>query len=79
MKPRFASLLSLAVVCAAPAFADNNCSGLPSAAQLKTLLVAAQNVQKPIGGLFEGTRMWGAVVNRNGEVCAAHPSMPVGT
>src|SRR5207253_3487015 len=23
-----------------------------------------------VGGLFNGTRMWGAVVNRDGEVCA---------
>ncbi|PWT90735.1 MAG: heme-binding protein [Blastocatellia bacterium] len=46
------------------------CQNLPSAAQLHDLLVQAQNVNKPIGGLFEGTRMWGAVVNRDGELCA---------
>lgn len=58
---------------AAPANASAHaagCQSLPSAAQLRQLLVQAQNVNKPIGGLFEGTRMWGAVVNRNGEVCA---------
>jgi uncharacterized protein GlcG (DUF336 family) len=47
-----------------------NCQNLPSAARLKQLLVQAQNVNKPIGGLFEGERMWAAVVNRDGEVCA---------
>jgi uncharacterized protein GlcG (DUF336 family) len=47
-----------------------NCQNLPSAAQLRQLLVQAQNVNKPIGGLFQGERMWAAVVNRDGEVCA---------
>jgi len=46
------------------------CQNLPSESELRQLLVQAQNVNKPIGGLFEGTRMWGAVVNRDGEVCA---------
>lgn len=48
------------------------CQGLPNAAQLRHLL---QNAAKPenggqVGGLFGGTRMWGAVVNRDGAVCA---------
>jgi uncharacterized protein GlcG (DUF336 family) len=59
---------------AAPAnsgkFIAGTCQNLPSAAQLRQLLIQAQNVNKPIGGLFEGTRMWAAVVNRDGEVCA---------
>lgn len=46
------------------------CENLPSASDLRQLLVQAQNVNKPIGGLFQGTRMWGAVVNRDGAVCA---------
>src|SRR5215510_15132314 len=46
------------------------CQDLPSESQLRQLLVQAQNVNKPIGGLFEGKRMWGAVVNRDGTVCA---------
>src|SRR5262245_47541303 len=50
------------------------CQNLPSAAQLRQLLVQAQNVNKPIGGLFEGTRMWAAVVNRDGEICAYNTS-----
>lgn len=50
------------------------CQGLPTAAQLQALLVAAQggspNSPGAAGGLFNGERMWGAVVNRDGEVCA---------
>lgn len=50
------------------------CENLPSESQLRQLLQQAQNINKPIGGLFEGTRMWGAVVNRDGAVCAAATS-----
>lgn len=46
------------------------CENLPSAALLRQLLVQAQNVNKPIGGLFQGVKMWGAVVNRDGAVCS---------
>ena len=46
------------------------CENLPSASQLRQLLVQAQNVNKPIGGLFQGEKMWGAVVNRDGAVCS---------
>ena len=46
------------------------CSGLPTAGQLKQFLVAAPSHDGEAGGLFHGTRMWGAVVNRNGELCA---------
>lgn len=69
----FASL-TVPAQTASPAKAEksgaSNCQNLPSAAQLRQFLIAAQNVNKPIGGLFEGTRMWGAVVNRDGELCA---------
>ena len=67
--------------------ADNNgdrrnaCDGLPTASQLNAMLksVAPANTEGsaatgPIGGLFNGTRMWAAVVNRDGEVCAAAAS-----
>ena len=47
-----------------------NCSGLPTAGQLKQLLAAAPSHGGDAGGLFHGTRMWAAVVNRNGELCA---------
>ncbi len=45
-----------------------NCIGLPTAAEIKQALIAAGG--PAIGGLFNGTRMWGAVVNRDGELCA---------
>jgi uncharacterized protein GlcG (DUF336 family) len=57
---------------------DNNasCTGLPTAAQLKAALVAAPNytgagIKPPVGGLFNGTKMWAAVVNRSGVLCAS--------
>jgi uncharacterized protein GlcG (DUF336 family) len=50
------------------------CAELPGAAQLRQLLRDAAETDKPIGGLFEGKLMWGAVVNRNGEFCAANTS-----
>jgi uncharacterized protein GlcG (DUF336 family) len=50
------------------------CQNLPSESQLRQLLVQAQDVNKPIGGLFNGTRMWAAVVNRDGAVCAFNTS-----
>jgi len=48
----------------------SGCQNLPSESQLRQLLVQAQEVNKPIGGLFQGTKMWAAVVNRDGAVCA---------
>lgn len=51
---------------------QTNCQGLPSEAQLKALLNNAAG--PPIGGLFDGTRMWAAVVNRDGELCGASTS-----
>ncbi len=64
--------LSLA---ASPNGNGNDCAGLPSVAQLKTLLKDAPSLNTPplagtVGGLFNGTRMWGAIVNRKGEVCS---------
>ena len=54
---------------AVPAFSQGtNCTGLPTASQLNTLLAAAAGAD--VGGLFNGARMWAAVVNRSGEVCA---------
>jgi uncharacterized protein GlcG (DUF336 family) len=48
-----------------------DCRGLPNAAQLRAWLNAAPGAGGEAGGLFHGTRMWGAVVNRYGEVCSA--------
>jgi uncharacterized protein GlcG (DUF336 family) len=47
-----------------------NCQGLPNEAALRGSLVAAPAAGGDAGGLFHGTRMWGAVVNRDGEICA---------
>lgn len=44
------------------------CVGLPTQAELKHLLNSAGG--NNAGGLFDGTRMWAAVVNRDGEICA---------
>lgn len=65
------AVLLIAHFQASPA-AANNCHGLPGAADIKAALVAAAD--PTIGGLFSGSRMWGAVVNRDGEFCAAAPS-----
>jgi len=69
-----AAAATLICLTTATAQKTSNCQNLPSEAQLRQLLVQAQNVNKPIGGLFEGTRMWAAVVNRDGEVCAYNTS-----
>lgn len=63
-----------------------NCRNVPTAAQLKAALQSSALMAVPagnvgpsaigggpitnIGGLFNGTKMWAAVVNRDGEVCA---------
>ena len=57
--------------------APANCADLPPAAQLKTLLKGAGSQAAPngdAGGLFHGERMWGAVVNREGKLCAVAAS-----
>lgn len=47
-----------------------NCQGLPNESELRALLTAAPAAGGSAGGLFGGTRMWAAVVNRSGELCA---------
>ena len=49
---------------------NGKCAGLPTKAQLQALLASAPGNGGDAGGLFHGERMWGAVVNRNGEICA---------
>src|SRR5579862_3768983 len=54
--------------------APANCSGLLTAAQLKAFLKAAPGGTShtpDAGGLFHGDRMWAAVVNRDGKICAS--------
>ena len=84
---RFGTVL-LACTRAAICFGDDGggtparsaCADLPSAAELKAQLIAAPSLSNPpveggmVGGLFGGTRMWAAVVNRNGEVCSVAAS-----
>ena len=48
---------------------NSKCQGLPNEAALKGFLVAAPSTGGDAGGLFGGARMWGAIVNRNGELC----------
>jgi uncharacterized protein GlcG (DUF336 family) len=66
--------LTVSIVLGSTAASAADCGGLPTAAQLQTLLAAAPNQGGDAGGLFHGTRMWGAVVNRKGELCAFAPS-----
>jgi len=56
-----------------------SCREGPTAAQLTRWLVAAAHLSDKtiggtVGGLFEGKRMWAAVVNSEGVVCAAATS-----
>src|SRR5687767_14009077 len=67
----FALLLGIVFLLGFAAAADAaNCGGLPDEGQLKEFLMAAPAAGGEAGGLFSGRRMWGAVVNRDGELCA---------
>src|SRR5690349_6113323 len=79
----FGLLVAVVSVCWAdddkPKDDDNSkkaCADVPTAAQLKTQLVAAPALGNPpviggtVGGLFNGTKMWAAIVNRSGQICA---------
>jgi uncharacterized protein GlcG (DUF336 family) len=55
--------------------AASKCNSLPNEAALKGYLVAAAAAGN-VGGLFGGERMWGAVVNRDGELCTTANSQP---
>jgi hypothetical protein len=77
MTLRFVSLLGIAfVLCAASAFSQSSanpnpmdCSKVPDHAKLKAALTTAVNEgQEANGGM--GNQEWGAVVNRDGLVCA---------
>ena len=48
---------------------NSNCQGLLTAAQLRSYMKQAA-AAGAVGGLFGGERMWAAVVNRDGELCA---------
>jgi len=68
-------LVALVLGAVTPSLAQNNgnnsnCQGLPTDSQLRQFLTAAPGSGGTVGGLFNGARMWGAVVNRDGEVCS---------
>ena len=78
-----ASLVFAATVAAKDGAPENDgwglhCAGLPDGIQLRSYLVAAATGTgvsgslgpgTTAGGLFDGSRMWGALVNRSGEQC----------
>jgi len=76
MKRRLLVSMSIVALSVGNAFATGgDCSGLPNAGQLRLHLITAAGWTNPpiggtVGGLFNGTRMWAAVVNRDGEICA---------
>lgn len=49
---------------------SKGCSDVPTAAGLKRLLQAAPSQNGDAGGLNHGKAMWGALVDRDGELCA---------
>jgi uncharacterized protein GlcG (DUF336 family) len=49
---------------------SKGCADVPDAAQLKKLLQDAPSQNGDAGGLNHGKAMWGALVNRDGELCA---------
>ena len=49
---------------------SNGCKDVPDAAVLKKFLQAAPSQNGDAGGLNHGKAMWGAIVNRDGELCA---------
>jgi uncharacterized protein GlcG (DUF336 family) len=49
---------------------SNGCADIPASADLKRLLQAAPAQNGDAGGLNHGKAMWGAIVNRNGTLCA---------
>ncbi len=70
-----AIVMSIAIATPAKSFQltgsnDGECSGLPDNPELQSLLSNAPNTGGDAGGLFHGTLMWGAVVNRTGTLCA---------
>jgi uncharacterized protein GlcG (DUF336 family) len=75
-KVHSAGLAILALIVGTRCFAaEGKCAALPSAAKLREKLIAAgapesQAATGPVGGLFNGARMWAAIVNRDGQLCA---------
>jgi len=55
--------------------ADADCRDLPGAGDLKKWLQQAPREGGEAGGLFSGQREWGAIVNRQGVICATAVAM----
>ena len=62
--------LVLSLGAAASAASQSKCNDLPDEDALKAFLIAAPAHGGSAGGLFSGKRMWGAIVNRDGELCS---------
>jgi len=72
-------MVLMAAMSATTVMAAKDCGGLPTEGQLRSALIAAYNpaspnpalggLAGPVGGIYRGTRMWGAIVNRDGEIC----------
>src|SRR5438876_950520 len=79
MKANFLGIFFCGSMLALAQGGNTNCAGLPTAAELRTLLInsaspAGVATYGRVGGLFDGTRMWAAVVNSSGELCASNTS-----
>src|SRR2546422_7444534 len=77
MKPNRSLLASVLLVCfsTGAAWSQNegnqaNCSGLPTAGQLKQFLATAPNDGGYAGGLFHRALMWAGVGDRRGPIFA---------
>lgn len=74
------TLLALAAMTAGTLPGQGKCDGLPTERELRNnfgqLFTVPNTVgaDNPVGGLFNGARMWAAVVNRDGELCGATTS-----
>ena len=69
MKIRLLGVALLMAISMGSSFAAE-CSGLPSEIQLQQFLMTAPSTGGDAGGLFHGTLMWAAVVNRDGVICS---------
>jgi uncharacterized protein GlcG (DUF336 family) len=69
---RTTSTLDTALSRSPRAVANPGCTSLPNAGDLAKFLKSAPT-QGEAGGLFHGAAEWGAIVNRNGQVCVIVP------
>jgi uncharacterized protein GlcG (DUF336 family) len=71
----FMGVLFIGSLAAATPAVAGSCDAFPKETQLQTLLATAPTAGGTVGGLFNGTRMWGAVVDRDGSICAFATSL----